>query len=49
MTPDSFQYSTGNGSWNSYDDWGIRIIARDVAAPEKRNNSLTVPKVGFIP
>ncbi len=42
---DSFQFSTGNGTWNSLTDWGIRVLAHDMAAPEKRNNTRLIPKV----
>lgn len=45
MTPNSFQYSHGNGTWNSVDDWGIRVIKHDFFAPEKRENKRLIPRV----
>lgn len=48
MTPNSFQFSTGNGTWNSFDDWGIGVKKSDLFAPEKRDNSRQVPKLSGV-
>ncbi len=45
MTTNSVQFSYGNGSWNSVDDWGIKIIKHDFLAPEKRENKRLIPRV----
>lgn len=40
MTPDSFSF----GKYNSFDDWGIRVVTYDVLLPPKRERKVTIPR-----